>query len=58
MPFNEKRQRFLNNNKSRLDSLKMDLIYENNQWSDLKAETHHIEMIRCFNEYCASTPKE
>lgn len=56
LPFNEKRQRFQNNNKNRLDSLKMDLIYENNQWSDEKAEAHQIEMICCFDDYYGNTP--
>lgn len=57
LPYNEKRQRFLNNNKSRLDSLKMDLIYENEQWNDTKAFTHQEEMIRSIDEYCNETPK-
>lgn len=58
LPFNEKRQRFLNNNKNRLDSLKMDLIYENTQWSDEKAKAHQNEMISCLNDYCISTRDE
>ena len=56
LPYNEKRQRFLNNNKSRLDSLKMDLIYENEQWNDTKAFAHQEEMIMCLNDYCQQTP--
>lgn len=56
LPYNEKRQRFRNNNKSRLDSLKMDLIYENEQWDDAKAFTHQMEMIECFDNYCQGTP--
>lgn len=58
LPFNEKRQRFLNNNKSRLDSLKMDLIYENEQWNDTKAIAHQQEMVDCVDRYCVETPKE
>lgn len=58
LPFNEKRQRFLNNNKSRLDSLKMDLIYECEQWSDEKAFTHQQAMIDCLDCYCNDTPGE
>jgi hypothetical protein len=56
LPYNEKRQRFLNNNKSRLDSLKMDLIYENEQWNDTKAFEHQQEMIECMESYCNDTP--
>lgn len=58
LPFNEKRQRFLNNNKSQLDSLKMDLIYECEQWSDEKAFTHQQAMIDCLDCYCNDTPGE
>lgn len=56
LPYNEKRQRFLNNNRSRLDSLKMDLIYENEQWDDTKAFAHQEEMIGCMDAYCHATP--
>ena len=58
LPFNEKRQRFINSNKSRLDSLKMDLIYENEHWNDTKAFAHQQEMIDCLDCYCAETPKD
>ncbi|WP_440027628.1 DUF262 domain-containing protein [Chromobacterium amazonense] len=51
LPFNEKRQRFLNKNKNRLDSLKMALIYEHETWSDDKARQHQEEMIDCLSEY-------
>jgi len=51
LPFNEKRQRFHNNNKSRIDSLKMDLIYENEIWNDAKALEHQKEMIACLEGY-------
>lgn len=54
-PFNEKRQQFINNNKSRLDSLKMDLIYENDRWNDDIAFSHQQEMISCLSDYWAST---
>ena len=56
LPYNEKRQRFFNNNKSWLDSLKMDLIYENEQWNDTKAFTHQEDMIGCLDAYCSATP--
>ena len=52
LPYNEKRQRFLNNNKSRLDSLKMDLIYENEQWNDTQAFAHQADMVECLDSYC------
>lgn len=58
LPYNEKRQRFLNKNKKRIDSLKMDLIYENEQWGDKQAFAHQAEMIECLEIYCQSTPKE
>lgn len=58
LPFNEKRQRFINNNKSRLDSLKMDLIYENEQWSDERAFEHQNEMIRCLSDYWEYSPRD
>jgi len=51
LPFNEKRQRFINNNSVKLDSLKMDLIYKNDCWSDEKAKEHQNEMIKLINEY-------
>jgi Protein of unknown function DUF262/Protein of unknown function (DUF1524) len=56
LPYNEKRQRFRNKNKSRLDSLKMDLIYENEQWNDAKAFAHQDEMIGCLEAYFNATP--
>jgi hypothetical protein len=58
MPYNEKQRRFINSNKSRVDSLKMDLIYVNEQWNDTKAFAHQQEMIDCLESYCADTPKE
>jgi hypothetical protein len=55
LPFNEKRQRFVNNNRVKLDSLKMDLIYSNDNWSDTKAIEHQTEMIKVINEYIGIT---
>ena len=55
LPFNEKRQRFINNNKSRLDSLKMDLIYESDRWNDDMAFSHQQEMILCLSDYWENT---
>lgn len=51
LPFNEKRQRFVNNNRAKLDSLKMDLIYSNDYWSNDKVASHQTEMIQLINEY-------
>ena len=55
LPFNEKRQRFINNNKSRLDSLKMDLIYESDRWNDDMAFSHQQELILCLSDYWENT---
>jgi len=51
LPFNEKRQRFLNNNKQKVDSLKMDLIYRSETWDDAIAREHQDAMIGRFDEY-------
>lgn len=56
LPYNEKRQRFINNNKSRLDSLKMDLIYQNEKWDDSTAFAHQQLMIDWLETYCNETP--
>ena len=55
LPFNEKRQRFVNNNRVKLDSLKMDVIYSNNTWSDSLAEKHQDEMIQYIENYLSNT---
>jgi hypothetical protein len=51
LPFNEKRQRFKNSNKNRIDSLKMDLIYEHERWNDELAFEHQKQMIDCLDRY-------
>lgn len=51
MPFNEKRQRFLNRNASRLDSLKMALIYQSQEWNDEVAADHQQQMITLMSAY-------
>jgi len=56
LPYNEKRQRFQNANRTRIDSLKMDLIYDHETWNDDKALAHQAEMIACLNAYCNATP--
>lgn len=51
LPFNEKRQRFVNNNRVKLDSLKMDLIYRNDIWNDTISMDHQTEMIKYLSDY-------
>jgi hypothetical protein len=52
LPYNEKRQRFKNNNAIKLDSLKMALIYEQHEsWDDDIAIAHENAMISEMNEY-------
>lgn len=51
LPYNEKRQRFFNKNKEKLDSLKMDLIYENEEWNDNLAIEHQKKMFEYLEEY-------
>ncbi len=59
LPFNEKRQRFKNRNKLRLDSLKMDLIYDQNErWNDDLAFEHQRQMIECLDKYYQRTIKQ
>ena len=56
LPFNEKQLRFINKNKSRLDSLKMALIYEKHEeWNDKLAFFHQEEMIACLTDYWNNT---
>lgn len=47
LPFNEKRQRFLNKRayQKRPDSLKMDLIYSNERWGETAADVHQSAML-------------
>jgi len=45
MPFNEKRERFHNRNKDRVDSLKMALIYGHETWNESLAKQHQDAMI-------------
>ena len=58
LPFNEKNQRFHNNNRDKLDSLKMSLIYENDIWNDVKIKQHQDEMIELFKEYFVDTERK
>ncbi len=54
-PYREKRERFRTNNKARLDSLKMDLIYDHSTWGDAQALAHQNAMIECMDRYCNTT---
>lgn len=49
--FAEKRERFLKKNLKNVDSLKMDLIYQNTHWNDSLAKKHQNEMIKLLNNY-------
>lgn len=51
LPFNEKQQRFKNNNKEKVDSLKMDLIYDHQKWNDEAVKEHQKQMIQYFDDY-------
>ena len=53
LPFNEKRQRFINKLKheDRPDSLKMDLIYQHETWGDALVGSHHQDMLDILKEY-------
>ena len=51
LPYNEKRQRFINKNKNELDSLKMALIYENEKWNDDLVLEHQEEMLTYMETY-------
>jgi uncharacterized protein with ParB-like and HNH nuclease domain len=50
-PFNEKREQFRNKNRDKLDSLKMELIYSNESWSDELALRHQDHMFSVLNQY-------
>jgi hypothetical protein len=56
LPFNEKRQRFINRkNTGRLDALKMHLMYKSDTWNDDEALNHQKDMIEIINEYLNPT---
>ncbi len=50
-PFKEKRERFLYHNTSKLDSLKLALVYYNNNWNDKLCQEHGNEMFDYFQKY-------
>jgi len=51
LPYNEKRQRFINKNKKKLDSLKMALIYKNEEWNDSLALEHQKNVLSYMERY-------
>jgi hypothetical protein len=50
-PYNEKRQHFKNRNVNSVDSLKMDLIYDNQSWNDNLAIDHQNKMIQLLESH-------
>ena len=57
LPFNEKKIRFENNNKHKIDSLKMSLIYKHDIWDDSTVKDHRCKMIELFKEYFIETKR-
>jgi hypothetical protein len=58
LPFRVKREKFKEKNKVRMDSLKMDLIYRNEHWSEDIAMQHQDNMIRIMDEYYGRTNEQ
>ncbi len=52
-PYNEKRKHFENNNATKLDSLKMDMIYQHEDWNDILSKKHQKDMIELIEVYLA-----
>ena len=50
-PFREKRERFLYHNTTKLDSLKLALVFFNSFWNDALCESHKEEIVKYFEEY-------
>ena len=57
-PYAEKRARFIEKNRNKLDSLKMALIYENEQWNNDLVKKHQAKMINRFHKYFTSVEDE
>ena len=53
LPYNEKRQRFLNKRalEKRPDSLKMDLIYSKDEWGDASVDAHQTAMLAALRRH-------
>lgn len=51
-PYHEKKAHFQTRNKDRIDSLKMFLVYDQNEeWSPKKAQEHQQQMIKLIDSY-------
>ncbi len=57
-PYSEKRARFQEKNREIVDSLKMDLLYQNPKWNDSLAIEHQAEMLKCFEGYFKRVEKQ
>ncbi|MNR20631.1 hypothetical protein D3C85_1374840 [compost metagenome] len=53
-PYAEKRTRFRERNSARVDSLKLALIYEHEQWNGELAQAHQKKMIEEYQKYFAA----
>lgn len=57
-PYTEKRARFIEKNRDVADSLKMDIIYQNEIWNDEPANDHEQKMIAAFTAYFDQVDKQ
>ncbi|VVQ35281.1 hypothetical protein PS947_04479 [Pseudomonas fluorescens] len=57
-PFSEKRAHFREHNRERIDSLKMKLIYDQQDWGDDQAATHQRHMVEVLSQYLGLTTTE
>ena len=57
LPFNQKRAKFRDNNAQKVDSLKMDIIYQNEHWNNDEAKKHQQEMIKMMSDYFRENTK-
>ncbi|MBS4635126.1 MULTISPECIES: DUF262 domain-containing protein [Aeromonas] len=56
-PYAEKRARFRERNAARVDSLKLALIYEHEQWNGERAQAHQQKMIEEYQKYFAAVER-
>lgn len=56
LPFREKRERFITRNREQVDSLKLDVVYQENEtWNDEHARKHLAFVINSFAKYFNQT---
>lgn len=56
LPFREKRERFITRNREQVDSLKLDVVYQENEtWNDEPARKHLAFVINSFTKYFNQT---